>query len=472
MSRRLGGIRVQLALLFVTGFALLLAAGAAGLYAWLERSYRAEFDRDLVASGRSASLLFELERPEYPSLEAGVAHVVGELIFGDRTLVAFDSLGRRFAVSRRLPGAPILDDLVPSATARGPYTAELRDGAVRVLRVQLGPDAELYVGRSLEPLSERLARLRLSLLLGLPLILLVGGVAGAWGARAFLRPVVDVARRAEQIGAEVSRGATTFERLPEQGGEDEIGALTTAFNCLVDELSEALRRERAAADRQRAFLGDAAHELRTPVAIVRSQAESALAGPADPAEYRGALEAIADESRRMSALVGDLLLLARGHAVDAASRGERVYLDDIAGQVMARLRGLPAAQGRVIRAGEFEAAPTRADPALLERAVGVLVHNALVHAAPSPVEVSTGVERRDGALCAWVAVRDWGAGVPAGAEERIFERLGRLNTGVDGAGLGLPIARWVAEQYGGTVVLDRAVDCGARFVLRLPADSG
>jgi signal transduction histidine kinase len=137
---------------------------------------------------------------------------------------------------------------------------------------------------------------------------------------------------------------------------------------------------------------------------------------------------------------------------------------------VARARKLPAAQEREITFGDFAEAPVRGNRELIERAVLALVHNALVHAAPSRIELATGTRGDGAAPVAWIAVRDWGPGIPAAEHERVFERFARLDLRKPGSGLGLAIARQVAEVHGGTLSLSPTTTDGrTEFTLTFPA---
>ncbi|HEX5634398.1 MAG TPA: HAMP domain-containing sensor histidine kinase, partial [Gemmatimonadales bacterium] len=301
----------------------------------------------------------------------------------------------------------------------------------------------------------------------------LGALVGLAASRSALQPVIQLARGADVIAEAMARGETELPPLPPAVvPDDEVGQLRHALEGLLRRGSETHRALLDAAERQRAFLADAAHELRTPVAIIRSQAEASLAADASPEAHRDALAAIARESEALGALVGDLLALARERGAGQAEVREGAYLDDVAHEAVARARKLPAAQGREIALGEFGEAPVLANRPLLERAVLALVHNALVHAAPSPIELSAGTDTSRSRPVAWLAVRDWGPGIPAGEADRIFERFSRLDARRPGSGLGLAIARQVAELHGGTLTLETPADGGARFVLRLPATDG
>ncbi|MEQ9568889.1 MAG: HAMP domain-containing sensor histidine kinase [Longimicrobiales bacterium] len=449
---------------FVSGFGLLLAAGALGLHAWLARSYRTQFDAELNRSVAAFRELHRQEREYFADDWSAAEHAVQELLFEDRVFVALRDDGT-VMTSR---GLDLVDRLVPQLPAHaGDTLFDVTAGDVpfRVAHRSLGSDVSAFVVLSRAPLDQRLVRLRAALAGGLPLVLVLGGLLGAAGARRALRPVGRVAAAAGVVAREVHEGRDEFTRLPPAPVGDELGLLTGAMNELVDRLGPALRKERALVEAQRDFLASAAHELRMPVTILRSEAEVALEGSRDPAAYRDALRRIADEAEELSTLVNDLLLLARADSVTSTLQPERVFMDDLAARALRRVGRHPAARGRELRLEDFEPAPVRGDPSLLERALGVLVHNALVHAAPSDVVVRAGC---DGDT-SWVEVVDDGPGIPPEAAERVFERFVRLDGSTPGTGLGLPIARWIAELHGGTLTLESQPGAGSRFTLRLPA---
>jgi signal transduction histidine kinase len=461
------GIRTRLALVFATGFAVLLALGALGVYLHLASGYRRDFDRSLIDAGRGARSLFRMDRPEYGTADATTAHIISELVYGDRTIVAYDSSGRFLAATQRFPDEPYFNDAPAAGPRNIPITVELHEGTARVLRAPIAEGAEVIIAMSTLPLEGRLARLKRSLATVLPVVLVLGALIGAWTSGLVLRPIVKVAESAERIGEGVAEGATRFDRLPSPTADDEVATLTGAFNLLVDRLSAALERERALAERQRRFLADAAHELRTPVTILRSEAEVTLRSDADLAGYRRALEHIVQEAQELGNLVADLLLLARDDAGAIAPVREPFYLDDIANRVLSRIRVLPAATGRDFRRGEFEAAPVTGDPHLVERALFALVHNALIHAPGAMIELSTGATNHGEPGESWIRVRDEGPGIPSHLHERAFERFGRLNGETPGSGLGLAIAKAIVQAHGGSLVLEET-PVGASFLMRLP----
>jgi two-component system OmpR family sensor kinase len=441
-------IRFTLAATFVASFAALLAAGSIGLYVILDRHHRHEFDGRLISTAFAARQMFEMERVQYVDASATTKHIVGELLFSDQSLVAFDSTGELVTWSRRVHGAPVLDDLQPFESEE-PVSLQLRLGHFRIVRQPLGEGIDLYVGRDLEQLHDDLADLRWIFVLGLPIILAIGGAIGVWASAIALRPVISLARSAERIGTEIAAGRTDFEHVPPRRPADEVAVLATALNQLIDRLTEALQRERELSDSQRRALADTAHELRTPVTILQSSAEVALAAPRSNDD-----------------------LLTRRDAQGPLHMPEPLYLDDVVSGCLHRIHALPAADGRQIRIGALEAAPAHADPSLIERAVVALVHNALVHAPESPVELSTGTSQANGWMESWVSVRDWGPGIPPEAHREIFQRFARLDPRSPGTGLGLSIVQLIADTSGGRLELESAPGEGATFTLFVPSSLG
>jgi signal transduction histidine kinase len=223
---------------------------------------------------------------------------------------------------------------------------------------------------------------------------------------------------------------------------------------------------RQAHERQRRFVADASHEMRNPLAAIRSTAESALGGPADPADQRAALGAIVAATERLSALTDDLLLLARNEQGLLEPRRQRLDLSVVAAEVAEEAR---AAVGRpdsivVSLAPDLE---VEADDAEIRRIVSNLVDNALRHAPGGPVRVQT--SSVDGQ--AIVEVADHGPGIAAADLERIFEPFYRVRADAaasSGSGLGLAIAADLAARNGGRLTVESDPGRGSTFRLSLP----
>ncbi|MFF2959760.1 ATP-binding protein [Streptomyces sp. NPDC057963] len=351
----------------------------------------------------------------------------------------------------RAPGRGEVDSGEPdfgngTATVDGD-TADYRFASVRAT-TSAGVTLTVHAGAPLAAEQEAVGSVRGAMLTGLPLLLLV--VAGVtWlVTRRALRPVEGIRREMAAITAseDLSR------RVPEPGSRDEIARLARTTN-------ETLTALEGSVDRQRRFVADASHELRSPIASLRTQLEVGAAHP----ELLDVPGAVAD-TVRLQALATDLLLLAR---LDAGERPGRTTLDLgalVREEVAQRTGGRMVPTVSVPDSGVFEVAGSRGQ---LARVIGNLLDNAERHAR-SAVTVSV----RSGRGGVVVAVTDDGAGVPPEERERIFERFARLDDARSrdegGAGLGLAIARDVAVRHGGRLSVDGAREGGARFELWLP----
>lgn len=223
--------------------------------------------------------------------------------------------------------------------------------------------------------------------------------------------------------------------------------------------------------RMRQFMADAAHELRTPVAVLRTRAEVALLQPRDTATYREALEGVAAESARLSGLVGDLLLLAHVDAGERPIEPVACHLDDIVLDACDAARSLATMAGVGLAITTFEQADVHADPALLRQAIMILLDNAIKFTPPQgTITVAVGVVQGE----AYAAITDTGPGILPKDRDRVFDRFARgaAPPGEDrqpGAGLGLSIAQWVATAHRGRIELHTVTPTGTKAMLIVPA---
>jgi len=219
---------------------------------------------------------------------------------------------------------------------------------------------------------------------------------------------------------------------------------------------------------QRQFTADASHELRTPVSVVRAAAEVTLSRDhRDESEYREALSIVSGQARRMSRLVEDMLVLARADAGGYPLRRVDLYLDEVIAECCRAVDVLAAERGVTIRSSGAPEIPFRGDEDLLRQLVLNVLQNAVQH-TPAGGSVAIDVERDSAAVK--MRVTDSGGGVPPGDEQRIFDRFVQLDPSrrEQGTGLGLPIARWIAEAHHGTLVLERSGAGGSTFCVSLP----
>jgi two-component system OmpR family sensor kinase len=367
--------------------------------------------------------------------------------------------------SDQAPPAPPASRVLAAATRPGeplrPFTAEGADGAGwRVVALRSDEaDEIILVGSSLAEVDPTYRRMLAVLVIATLAVFSMLAAVAWWVLRQGVRPLAAMTATAEAIA-----GGALHERVGDTDERTEAGRLGAALNTMLEETAFAEREQ--SEGRLRRFVADASHELRTPLTSIRGYAELYRAGGlADPDDLDGAMRRVEQEGRRMSALVEDLLLLAK---LDQGRPLEHdpVDLAAIAADAVADLRALEPN-----RPVELETQPVEVigDEARLRQAVANLVANVRIHTPPAtPVWVRVS---RDGAV-AVIEVADQGPGMAPEVAGRVFERFYRADPArarsSGGLGLGLSIVAGVAEAHGGAAELDTAPGRGARFRLRLP----
>jgi two-component system OmpR family sensor kinase len=330
------------------------------------------------------------------------------------------------------------------------------DTVARILARPLrGPDGPvvLAVGQSLGDRNEELQNVRTSFAVGGAIAIVLASGIGYLLASAGLAPVEAMRRRAADVS--LSRG----ERLPLPEARDEVRRLGETLNEMLDRLRHSFERERR-------FVADASHELRTPVAVIKTELEAALRTGDYGPDVRESLVAAVEECDRLAQLAEDLLVLARAAEGALPVRREALSVRPVLEGVRDRFVDRAARHGRRIRVDTYDGRQVQADPLRLRQALGNLVDNALRHGAGDVVLSSRGEE-------AGVAldVADAGPGFAPDVAERAFERFARGDQGRtgDGAGLGLAIVRAIAEAHGGRAAI--VPGPGATVRVWLPDDT-
>lgn len=308
----------------------------------------------------------------------------------------------------------------------------------------------VIVAASLNPAQQLADVLVPRLVLGLPLIVSVVGLTVWWLTGRALRPVDAIRAQAEEISL-VSLG----RRVPEPDTADEVGRLARTMNRMLDRLE-------SAAVSQRRFISDASHELKSPVASIRTMLDVARRQPPDDLEQL--LDDLETEDVRLEELVADMLMLARAEESPAGAHLTDVDLDDV---VLAVTRSVKRRGTVGIDLGGLHPVRLHAPSGAIESLVRNLVDNAVRYAEET---VWVGVESLDGE--AVLTVSDDGPGIPEKDRERIFERFVRLDESrrreSGGTGLGLAVCRAVARSLGGDVRVAEPVHGGATLEARLP----
>jgi signal transduction histidine kinase len=338
----------------------------------------------------------------------------------------------------------------PRAQARGLRPEELRraaggqevvverdvpgvEGTTRVLARSDGARV-VVVGQSLDDRDEALANLVASFAIGGPIAVLLASLLGYALAAAALRPVEAMRRRADEVS--LANGA---ERLPLPEARDEI-------HRLGETLNEMLERLRRSFERERSFVADASHELRTPVAVIKTEIEGALrAGGHDP-QVHEALVASLEECDHLGQLAEDLLVVARAGEGELELQSQHLDARELLERTRGRFADRAGERGRRVRVETDDRQIVYGDELRLRQALGNLVDNALRHGAGA-IELSS---RRDGEGVE-LAVTDAGPGFEADFAARAFDRFtrGDVARSSSGTGLGLAIVRTIAEAHGG-----------------------
>lgn len=374
----------------------------------------------------------------------------------DDEIVQVVDAGAVVAASANLAGLPALSAGRPVADE--PVAWTVTDplgvpGQFRLVGVRAGPSARVvvYAGTSLKLADETGVLVRSSLLVGAPLLIALVALMTWTAVGRSLRPVEEIRSEVAEISSrDLSR------RVPVPREQDEIGRLAGTMNAMLERLE-------GAAERQRRFVADASHELKSPLAAVRTDLEVAIAHP-DQTPWLSTAGDLLAQNQKMQRLVADLLFVARADGTSTLSDPRPVDLHEV---VLAEVSQLSASHLH-LDSSAVEPAFVAGRQDDLARATRNLLENAAQYARSS---VAIGLSNRDGVVT--LVVEDDGSGIAPEHRDRVFERFARLDQArsraTGGTGLGLAIVRDIVEQHHGRVaVQDGAV--GARFVVTLPAD--
>ena len=530
-------VRVRLTLWYTGVLAFVLICLSVGTYYLVARTTERRTFISLAEISQGFLTTLESEYKDQldgkapDALRAAAEESVMEFQLRDHRFAVLDSAGNVLAQNQALPaprepaGAAspqlipdeVLRNLVAGTAGQPRRLQDVTLGEehfrARVLEAEVGgSQISIVTLESLERERELLEDIRTTLLWVIPIALVIASAGGYFLARKSLAPVVGMSDKAALIGAQ-----NLHERLPVPNQRDELGYLASTFNGLLERLDRAF-------EQQRRFMADASHELRSPVAIIRGEAEVALSQPRAPEEYRESLVIALDEARRLSQIVDDLFTLARADAGEYPLRPRDFYLEELTADCVRAARTMAAARGITLSYEPDGEMPIRADESLLRRLTMNLLDNAIKF-TPEGGRIGVACARAGGQYS--LKVRDSGPGVPAEAWEKIFDRFFRLdpartpavrvNSGQKGdgqiisneailnpaisshpnsgradserassgnaksstesatpatvgAGLGLAIARWIAEEHHGRLTLEQSDASGSVFVAYLPAN--
>ncbi|EFH84537.1 sensor histidine kinase [Ktedonobacter racemifer] len=483
------GIRVQLTLWYTAIFTLLILLFSLIFYTTLYTFLASGLDSALqlraqqIAGGvsnDSGNIVIQDVTGELPGLDATAtpenqgqgttkAKQLGsqsDVNFG--TLVRIlDAKGQTTYISPAfhalsLPSNSFTSPLHGSAW-QGTLTAH-NGQAVRVYSVALSDNGTVFgvlqVGESLTQLTSTLQSVAIVLLVITPFMLLLGAIGSYWLAKRAFRPVLYLTRTTREIEA-----GDLHRRVPIPRARDEVHELALTFNEMIGRLEQAFTQ-------QRRFVADASHELRTPVAVIRSFTDVALEEPRAFEECITALREINAESERLGHLINDLLSLARADEEQMPIEREPVRLDLLTLDVCETMELLAIERGIDLQVQKIAPATIQGDTVRLIQVIMGVVDNALTYTNAGG-KVTLSVETH--ALVARLVVRDTGIGIAEQDIPHIFERFYRADPvgwrAARGSGLGLSIADWVVRAHGGSIDVESQVGRGTTFTITLPLAS-
>jgi heavy metal sensor kinase len=372
-----------------------------------------------------------------------------------------DSVGKVIFLS---PGAEFLATAVKDTGPSSPYLTRINGESFRILHDTInvgGASYDVLVATAMDDFERAVDRFELALSFAVPVFLVIAALGGYWLSLRALAPVDEITLAARNIGAQ-----DLGKRLTVRKTGDELERLADTLNGMLSRLEAAFQRITK-------FTADASHELRTPVAVMRTSAEIALRKSRSEDEYREALAQILHESERLSQLIEQLLILARSDAGSAVVPMVRTNLTEPL-EHACQQASLLAGQKRLAFSQRVPEKPlwVQGDPASLERLFLVLLDNAVKY-TPDGGRVEVHLNSEDGFAVA--AIRDTGIGVSSEDLPHIFERFYRADRArtrdSGGSGLGLAIGTWIAQVHGGEIRVQSELSRGSRFEVRLPLAS-
>jgi two-component system, OmpR family, sensor kinase len=456
-------IRTRLTAAFALAMVLVLVAAGLFVYLRLANDLNESLDSGLEARGAAVARSGAASTGAPEEAEEGFAQVLS----ADGDVLDRAGLARRPALT-----AAEVERAVAGETFMFEREVGRVEGTVRVLAGPLTAkagtpgDASGYgagaapprgvfaVGQSLDDRDETLNGVIASFAVGGPVAVLLASLVGYLLARTGLRPVEAMRRRAREVSLD-----QPGERLPLPEAQDEVRRLGETLNEMLDRLRRSFERERR-------FVADAGHELRTPVAVIRTELEAALRSGGHDPEVREALVAALEECDHLAQLAEDLLVVARAAEGALQLRRETIEVRALLEGVRARFEDRARERGRGIRVDGGDGLRVEADEMRLRQALGNLVDNALRYGAGEIVLSSHPAVSNGGVE---LEVSDAGPGFAPELAHRAFERFARGDVARTrgGTGLGLAIVRAIAEAHGGSAEIV-AGEGGATIRLSIP----
>jgi heavy metal sensor kinase len=471
------GIRLQLTLWYTIVFAALFFVAGIFLYTHMQSSLVDSLDTELHLRAQQIADDIVEEDHGHLKLRNAVSELPGidprdtyqsnkpaDVNFGSLVRV-LDAQGHVFQVTSTFHALNVPPDSISQPMQGIPWqgTVSTNDGqTVRLYSRALTDEshivAVIQVGVSLTQLHTALYNITLELLIIGPFVLFFSAVGSYWLSSRAFKPIDRLTRTTQRI-----KDGDLKQRVPVPQARDEVQRLALTLNEMIDSLDQALTR-------QRRFVSEASHELRTPVAAIRSMIDVALFEPMEQDKYTAVLRTVNAEAERLGHLVSDLLALARADEGQARLEKEEVRLDVLIDAVAANAESLASEKNITLHVQADKPVTALGDEARLIQMTMNLLDNAITY-TPEGGSVTLSTTEEDGK--AQLSVQDTGIGMAAEHLSHIFERFYRVDpaharTARNNSGLGLSIVEWVVRAHNGSITVESQPDKGSTFIVLLP----
>ncbi len=466
-------IRLKLTALYVVVFGVFLVAFSGGLYLVMEKKLSQAVDHRLRTMAELIAKTDLCAVPSFlpPEFERRLHRIFGVRPSGKfvRLLDLSGAVGSR---TENIDDKDIpVDREIIKRVRRGEiiYETKTLDKGVQirfinypVLDYKQKVRGIVQVGTLMENVNDFLQNLLLVLVISVPTLIFIAGLAGYFLAGKALKPIREIAAATREITAN-----NLEERIVVDVPRDEVGQLSETINEMLDRLSQSFNQVKQ-------FTADASHELRTPLTILRGEVEIGLRGDRTAEEYREILISNLEEVERMSRIVSDLLLLSKADIGQESLAMESVDLHHLLSELLGQFAVLAEQKGITLES-ELETVPTVAGDCLrLRQMAANLLVNAIRYTPPGGSIVVRLFPCEDGGVS--LVVEDTGIGIPTDDLPRIFDRFYRVDKARSrqegGSGLGLSIVKWIVDAHQGTIAVTSVLGSGTTFTVVLPVDGG
>jgi heavy metal sensor kinase len=470
------GIRQQLMLWYSAVFAVLLLLAATLFYARFQATLASSLDTALqlqaqqiagdITPNNDGTLTIQDATAELPGFDQRDHQQLPPADVNLGVLVrVLTSDGQPFRTTPAFRTLLVPADSITQPLHGQPWQSNVTtaDGQpVRLYSRALTQDGKIFgivqVGTSLSQVNTTLSNVGTALLIISPFVLVLGALVSFWLASRAFAPMKRVIQAARAIKAGDLR-----QRVPLPRAHDEVYQLTLTLNEMIDSLEKTFVR-------QRRFVADASHELRTPVTVIRSKTDLALLQVFPPEDYVGIFRVIHTEAERLGRLINDLLSLARADEGQVHLEHEVVQLDLLTEAVAATMEPLAAGRRVTLEVEATEPVSVLGDEARLMQVVMNLLENAIRYTNPGG-HVLIAIHAKHTQAC--LVVRDTGIGIAPEYQPYLFDRfyqvdVARIGAEGDNSGLGLAIVDWIVKAHGGSIHVESQVGQGSTFTVLLP----